>query len=77
MATSFIFISMIFAFPISFAYSFIYISILVWAFLFFGSVIVPVGTGIMISCVPRQLQAASSSLSQLAFNLGGYFLAPF
>ena len=77
MATSFIFISMVFSFPVSFAYSFIYISILVWAFLFFGSLIVPVMTGVMISCVPRQYQATSSSMSQLIFNFGGYFLAPF
>ena len=77
MATTFVFISMIFAFPVSFAYSLTYIGILIWAYLFFGSVIVPFMTGIMISCVPRQYQATSSSMSQLVFNLGGYFMAPF
>ena len=50
---------------------------LLWVFLFFGATIVPITTGIMISVVRKECQATSSSLSQLIFNLGGYFLSPF
>ena len=77
MCCSFGFISFIFAFPLGFLFSFVYITVLLWSFLFFGAMIVPIGTGIMISCVKKDKQATSSSLSQLIFNLLGYFLAPF
>jgi hypothetical protein len=46
-------IAFVFAFPIGFLYSLIYISVLLWTFLFFGAAIVPVGTGIMVSSVRR------------------------
>ena len=66
----------LFSFPIGFLYSLVYISVLLWAFLFFGAAIVPVGTGIMISSVSKEAQATSSSISQLIFNLFGYFMSP-
>lgn len=69
-------VAFIFSFPIGFLYSIIYVSVLLWAFLFFGAAIVPVGTGIMVSCVSKEAQATSSSLSQLIFNFFGYFLSP-
>jgi len=69
-------IAFIFAFPLGFLYSIIYITVLLWAFLFFGAAIVPVSTGIMVSSVRRDSQAASSSFSQLIFNLFGYFFSP-
>lgn len=69
-------VTFIFAFPIGFLYSLIYISVLLWAFLFFGAAIVPVGTGIMVSSVSKDAQATSSSISQLIFNFFGYFLSP-
>lgn len=69
-------VAFIFAFPIGFLYSLIYISVLLWAFLFFGAAIVPVGTGIMVSSVNKDAQATSSSISQLIFNFFGYFLSP-
>jgi MFS family permease len=50
---------------------------MLWVFLFFGAALVPICTGIMISCVKTEMQATSSSLSQLIFNLFGYFLSPF
>ena len=77
MCAAFGFISFVFAFPLGFLYSFVYVTILLWAFLFFGAAIVPVTTGIMISVVRKECQATSSSLSQLIFNLCGYFLSPF
>jgi MFS family permease len=69
-------IAFIFAFPLGFLYSLIYITVLLWAFLFFGAAIVPVSTGIMVSSVRRDSQAVSSSFSQLIFNLFGYFSSP-
>ena len=77
MCVAFGLIAFIFAFPLGFIFSFIYISILLWAFLFFGAAIVPIATGIMISTIKNEYQATSNSLSQLIFNLGGYFLSPF
>jgi hypothetical protein len=46
-------VAFVFAFPIGFLYSIIYVSVLLWTFLFFGAAIVPVGTGIMVSSVRR------------------------
>ena len=77
MCTAFGFISFVFAFPLGFLFSFRYVVIMLWVFLFFGAALVPICTGIMISCVKTEMQATSSSLSQLIFNLFGYFLSPF
>jgi MFS family permease len=46
-------VAFVFAFPIGFLYSIIYITVLLWTFLFFGAAIVPVGTGIMVSSVRK------------------------
>jgi len=46
-------VSFVFAFPIGYLYSMTYISVLLWAFLFFGAAIVPIGTGIMVSSVRK------------------------
>ena len=59
-----------------FMFQITYLSILLWTFLFFGAAIIPIGTGVMISCVPKDCQATSSSISQLVFNLLGYFSSP-
>ena len=59
-----------------FLFDLVYLSVLLWTFLFFGAVIIPVGTGIMINSVRKDSQATSSSLSQLIFNLFGYFFSP-
>ena len=69
-------VSFAFAFPMGFLFQIIYLSVLLWTFLFFGAAIIPIGTGIMISAVPKNCQATSSSISQLVFNLLGYFFAP-
>ena len=76
MCIAFGFISFVFAFPMGFLFQLIYLCILLWTFLFFGAAIIPIGTGIMISSVPKDCQATSSSISQLIFNLFGYFSSP-
>ena len=69
-------VSFVFAFPMGFLFQIVYLSVLLWTFLFFGAAIIPIGTGIMISAVPKSCQATSSSISQLIFNLLGYFFSP-
>ena len=69
-------VSFVFAFPMGFLFQIVYLSVLLWTFLFFGASMIPIGTGVMISCVPKDCQATSSSISQLIFNLFGYFFSP-
>ena len=76
MCIAFGLVSFVFTFPMGFLFQFIYLSVLLWTFLFFGAAIIPIGTGIMISAVPKDCQATSSSISQLIFNLFGYFFSP-
>ena len=76
LCVAFGFVSFVFAFPMGFLFDLIYLNVLLWTFLFFGAAIIPVGTGIMISSVRKDCQATSSSLSQLIFNLFGYFFSP-
>ena len=70
------FVSFVFAFPMGFLFRLVYLCVLLWTFLFFGAAIIPIGTGIMISSVQKDCQATSSSISQLIFNLLGYFFSP-
>ena len=76
MCSAFGILAFFFGLPMGFMFQIIYISILLWTFLFFGAAIIPIGTGIMISSVPKDCQATSSSISQLVFNLLGYFSSP-
>ena len=76
MCVAFGLVSFIFAFPMGFLFQVIYLAVLLWTFLFFGASIIPIATGIMISTVPKDCQATSSSISQLIFNLFGYFSSP-
>ena len=73
MIISFGLVSLAFAFPMGYLFQIIYLSVLLLTFLFFGAAIIPIGTGIMISAVPKSCQATSSSISQLVFNLLGNF----
>ena len=50
--------------------------ILLWLLLFFGGCIIPSATGIIVNYMPKEFQSSSSSVSQLVFNFGGYFLSP-
>ena len=76
MCVGFGIVAFIFSFPMGFLFQIIYLSILLWTFLFFGASMIPIATGIMISTVPKDCQATSSSISQLIFNLFGYFCSP-
>ena len=44
--------------------------------LFFGSALTPACYGIIVSCVSKEYQSASSAFGQIFFNFGGFFLAP-
>lgn len=44
-------VAFVFAFPLGFLKTLVYIFVLLWTFLFFGAAIIPVGTGIMVSSV--------------------------
>ena len=50
--------------------------ILLWMLLFFGGCVLPAATGITVNSMPKEYQSSSSAVSQLAFNLGGFFLSP-
>ena len=76
MCTAFGILAFFFGLPMGFMFQITYLSVLLWTFLFFGAAIIPIATGIMISCVPKDCQATSSSISQLVFNLLGYFSSP-
>lgn len=76
LCTGFGALAFIFAAPIGFLNSLVYIMPLLWSLLFFGAALIPTATGIVVNSVSRESQAASSSMSQLIFNLGGYFCAP-
>ncbi|CAI2361636.1 unnamed protein product [Moneuplotes crassus] len=70
------FFAFLFAFPIGFMDTLWTLIPLLWLLLFTGAMLTPTCTGIIVSSVPRKYQTASSSMSQLINNLGGYFLAP-
>ncbi len=76
LCTGFGALAFIFAAPIGFLNSLVYIMPLLWSLLFFGAALIPTATGVVVNSVSREYQAASSSMSQLIFNLGGYFCAP-
>lgn len=69
-------LALLFAAPIGFMSSIVYIMPLLWSLLFFGAALIPTATGVVVNSVSREHQAASSSMSQLIFNLGGFFCAP-
>lgn len=48
---------------------------LLWALLFCGGAVLPSCSGILVSVVPNQFRAVSSSVSIMIFNLFGYFLS--
>ena len=50
--------------------------LMVWILLFLGGSLVPPLIGISVSCVPKENHSSASSLSQLSFNMLGYFVSP-
>eukprot|EP00123_Amoebidium_parasiticum_P000947 comp11898_c0_seq1/m.6546 comp11898_c0_seq1/g.6546 ORF comp11898_c0_seq1/g.6546 comp11898_c0_seq1/m.6546 type:complete len:592 (-) comp11898_c0_seq1:164-1939(-) len=64
------------SYAIIFVESFWWVVGLIWMLLFFGGAIVPAGTGIIMSSVPRPMRSFASSLSTMIYNLLGYFAGP-
>lgn len=51
-------------------------SILTWLFFFSGAGIMPIGTGIIVSCVPKYASNSASALYAIFQNLFGIALSP-
>lgn len=49
---------------------------LVWLQIFFGSCLIPPGSGVIVNSVGREFQTSASAFSQLVYNIMGYFLSP-
>jgi len=60
--TAFGIAAFIFATPLGFLNSLVYIIPLLWCLLFFGAALVPTATGIIVNSVSREYQATSSSM---------------
>jgi MFS family permease len=75
------------AMPLGYVYNPWFFYPLLWSVLFFGACIMPTATGIIVNSVPRYIskfkylnrehQAATSSFSQLLYNILGFFASPF
>ena len=50
---------------------------LLWILLFLGAALIPPTQGIIIVCLPKDIQGSGNSFSIFFFNLLGYFPAPF
>lgn len=53
-----------------------YVIGLVWLFMFFGAIVLPVQTGVMLTCVKPEDRPTANSLANVAYNLLGYYPAP-
>lgn len=51
--------------------------VMMWCLLYFGAMLVPTLTGIMLNSVTEERRTAANSLAQLWYNLLGYLPAPF
>ena len=65
------------AIPLPFIYSYYGYAILLWVFLFLGASLIPTFQGIVISCLPKDIQGSGNSCAILLYNLLGYFPGPF
>ena len=48
-----------------------------WLYFFFGAMGLPIITGVMITSVEPKLKSTANALANLAYNLIGFFPAPF
>lgn len=69
-------LAFIISIPSCFVQSVIAEIFLLWLLLFFGGCVVPSATGVIVNSMPKEYQSSSSSVSQLIFNFGGFFLSP-
>lgn len=60
-----------------FANCFAWCIILMWLVLFFGGILLPLFTGIMLSTVEAELRPKANSIANLCYNLFGWLPAPF
>jgi len=49
---------------------------LVWVLLFIGALILPIATGVMLGKIEPEMRPKANALSNLSYNLLGYFPAP-
>ena len=69
-------LSSVFAVSLMFADSLALVAPLAWFLMFFGGCLLPTATGINVNALEKEFRSSASSVSQLIFNLGGYFMAP-
>eukprot|EP00914_Ancora_sagittata_P017425 GHVO01034316.1.p1 GENE.GHVO01034316.1~~GHVO01034316.1.p1 ORF type:complete len:661 (-),score=59.70 GHVO01034316.1:164-2146(-) len=69
-------VSAAFAMATAFLYSPIPFGICMWLSLFSGAALLPVAVGVVMSSVPTELRPLSSAISQVTYNLLGWFAAP-
>ena len=62
--------------PVPYLNNFYLVIILIWLLLFFGAMILPILTGIMLDSVDLNLKTRANSIANLVYNLFGYFPAP-
>ena len=67
----------ILAIPVPLLNDFWTIVVILWFYFFFGSIMLPMLTGIMISSVEPYLRSKANALANISYNLLGYFPAPF
>ena len=70
-------LSIIPAIPLPLVNSYYLYSILLWILLFFGAGILPTLQGIIIACLPKNIQGSGNSFVIFFYNLVGYLPAPF
>ncbi|CAG9480507.1 sugar transporter, putative [Plasmodium vivax] len=56
--------------------NFVFFSVSLWLCLFTGSALVPVAVGMLLSCVNNHQKSLSSAVSQVIYNVFGWFSAP-
>ena len=70
-------LSIIPAIPLPLVNSYYLYAILLWILLFFGAGILPTLQGIIIACLPKNIQGSGNSFVIFFYNLVGYLPAPF
>ena len=65
-----------FAIPFPLVNSPITANVCAWVVLFFGGIILPMLTGVMLSTLKMEMRAAANGLANFAYNILGYFPAP-
>ena len=88
LCTAFGTLGFLFSIPVGLVGQLRYICPLLWSLLFFGGALIPTATGVVVNSVKkyhiyiyiyiiyRENQSTSSAISQLIYNIFGYFLAP-